>query len=353
MREPRVRPGGARRWTATRAREVTLARLIRRSSARQAALQTPTPGRRTAIPGDGTCQTITLADGRTLGFDDIGDRDAPVVLYHHGFGSSRLVRHPDDGIVPSLGLRLIAVDRPGIGLSSGRPGRRLLDWPGDVEQLVDRLGIERFSVLGWSGGGPYSLALGWSLPDRVTRIGLVSAAAPLVRGADYLLRHHRMATRVSDTAPWMIRLAMWRWSRAQRADPERHLDKAIEGMIEADRVVLEDPRLRRVMIANADELYRQGGRGLYDEALIMARPWGFPIAGVQVPVRLWHGEADTSVPVGMGLYLARTLPRVEATFFPGEAHHLVYDRWAEILASFATEPAGVAGGVVTEVARAG
>ncbi|MFN8519832.1 MAG: alpha/beta hydrolase [Chloroflexota bacterium] len=351
MREPRVRTGGTRRWNAARAREVTLARLTRRSATRRMATVTASGSPVPAAAGP--CRTITLADGRTLGFDDIGGRDAPVVLYHHGFGSSRMVRHPDDGIVASLGLRLIAVDRPGIGLSSGRPGRRLLDWPGDVEQLADRLGIERFSVLGWSGGGPYSLALGWSLPDRVDRIGLVSAAAPLVRGADYLLRHHRVATRVSDAAPWMIRLAMWRWSRAQRADPERHLDKAIEGMIEADKLVLEDPALRRVMIANADELYRQGGRGLYDEALIMARPWGFPIAGVQVPVRLWHGEADPAVPVGMGLYLARTLPRVEATFFPGEAHHLLYDRWAEILGSFVPPRPAVAPEPEPAASRAG
>ncbi|MET0772592.1 MAG: alpha/beta hydrolase [Candidatus Limnocylindrales bacterium] len=292
-----------------------------------------------------------LADGRTLGFDDIGDPDAPVVIYHHGFGSSRMMRHPDDALAEAAGVRLIAVDRPGIGLSTGRPGRRLLDWPSDVEQLADRLRIDQFSVLGWSGGGPYSLACGWSLPDRVTRIGLVSAAAPLVRGADYMLRHHRVAHRAADAAPWMIRLAMWRWSRAQRADPERHLDKAIEGMIEADRIVLEDPHLRRVMIANADELYRQGGRGLYDEALIMARPWGFPIAGVQVPVRLWHGEADTSVPVGMGLYLARTLGRVEATFYPGEGHHLMYDRWAEILGAFKT-PERARPDVEVQVARA-
>ena len=97
-----------------------------------------------------------------------------------------------------------------------------------------------------------------------------------------------------------------------------------------------------MMIANADELYRQGGRGLYDEALIMARPWGFPIAGVQSPVRLWHGELDTAVPVAMGRFLARTLPNVDATFLPAEAHHLLYDRWREILADFVDAPVPVA-----------
>ena len=142
-----------------------------------------------------------LADGRRLGFDDVGDAEGPVVFYLHGFGSSRVVRHPDDHIATELGIRLIAVDRPGIGLSTGAPGRRLLDWPGDVEQLADRLGIESFAVLGWSGGGPYALACGWSLPDRVDRIGLISAAAPLTPGADYMLRRHRVRPGRRTTRP--------------------------------------------------------------------------------------------------------------------------------------------------------
>ena len=149
---------------------------------------------------------------------------------------------------------------------------------------------------------------------------------------DYLYRTHRVATRAADYAPWMIRLAMWRWARGQRSDPERHLDEAIESMVEADREVLEDPQLRAVMLANAIELYRQGGRGLYDEALVMARPWGFPLEGIGVPSCLWHGEADNTVPVGMGRHIARTIPGCHATFYPGEAHHLLYDRWGEILA---------------------
>jgi pimeloyl-ACP methyl ester carboxylesterase len=285
----------------------------------------------------GLGRTIRLPDGRRIGYDEFGDPLGFPLIFLHGFGSSRVVRHPDDLIAAELGIRMLAVDRPGIGLSTGQPGRALTDWPADVRQLVDALGLRRFGVVGWSGGGPYALACAWAMPDRVAVVGLISSAAPLIRGADYMLRTHRVAIRAADHAPWMIRLAMWRWSRAQRADPERHLDDAIEGMIEADRLVLEDPRLRAIMIGNATELYRQGGRGLYDEALVIARPWGFPLADVVVPVRIWHGEDDTAVPVGMGRYLARQLPSVRATFYPGEGHHLVYDRWREIMAALAAE----------------
>jgi pimeloyl-ACP methyl ester carboxylesterase len=285
-------------------------------------------------PPVGNSRQLRLADGRDLGYDQVGDLSGTPVLFFHGFGSSRVVRHPDDSIASGLGIRLISVDRPGIGLSTGMPGRRLLDWPGDVRQLADELGVARFAILGWSGGGPYALACAWSMPERVSAVGLISAAAPLtgVRDPDYTYRTHRMATRAADYAPWMIRIAMWRWARGQRSDPERHLDEAIESMVKADRDVLEDPQLRAVMLANGIELYRQGGRGLYDEALVMARPWGFPLEGISVPVCLWHGEADNTVPVGMGRHIARTIHGCHATFYPGEAHHLLYDRWPEILA---------------------
>jgi pimeloyl-ACP methyl ester carboxylesterase len=130
---------------------------------------------------------------------------------------------------------------------------------------------------------------------------------------------------------------MWNWSRAQRSDPEKQLDASIAGMVEADREILGDPDLRAVMIANAEEMYRQGNGGIYDEALCLARPWGFPLEGVSVPVRLWHGVQDQAVPVEMGRYIERVVPGTIATFYPDEAHHFVYDRWREILGVIVAE----------------
>lgn len=279
-------------------------------------------------------RTIRLADDRLLGYDDLGDTTGTPVLFFHGFGSSRLIRHPDDSIADALGIRIIAPDRPGIGHSTRQPGRGLLDWPRDVAQLADRLGLDRFSILGWSGGGPYALATAWALPERVVRCALVSAPAPLagVPGAAYLQRSHRAAAHAAGAAPWMIRLAMWRWARRQQRDPQGHLDAAVAQMIEADRVVMEDPRLRECMLANVAEIYRQGGRGIQDEALIIARRWDFSLREIGAPVRLWHGDADPTVPVAMGRYLAGVLAGCEASFYPGEGHQLLFDRWSEILA---------------------
>jgi pimeloyl-ACP methyl ester carboxylesterase len=273
-------------------------------------------------------RTISLSDGRTLGFEDVGAADGQPVIYFHGFGSSRVIRHPDDSIAERLGVRLIAVDRPGIGASSRLPGRRMLDWPSDVAALADALDIERFDVLGWSGGGPYALACAWALPQRVRTAGVISGPAPLagVGPIDYLIRSHRAAARAAG-------LATWRWARQQQRDPERHLDAAVAKMIEADRVVVGDPHVRAMMLANTDEMYRQGNRGVYDEALIISRAWGFALEEIQVPVVLWHGDDDPTVPVGMGRFLAAQVPTCRPRFYVGEGHQLFVERWEEILSA--------------------
>ena len=286
---------------------------------------------------------VTLADGRLLGFDDFGDHDGTPVLFFHGFGSSRVVRHPDDDIATELGVRVIAVDRPGIGLSTRQPGRRVTDFPRDIAELLDILDIERCAVVAWSGGGPYALACAWQMPEKFSVVGLISAPAPL-SGAPgstgYTWPRHRAMSRTADHAPWVIALAMWNWSRQQRSDPRKQLDEAISGMVEADREILGDPELRAVMIANATEMYRQGSGGVYDEALCLARPFGFPIGGVTVPVRIWHGALDRVVPVGMGRYLERNIANAVATFYPHEGHHFVYERWREILGVVVAETRG-------------
>jgi len=280
---------------------------------------------------------IRLADGRRLGYAEYGDPRGRPILFFHGLGTSRVICPPDDELARDLSVRLISVDRPGIGLSDARPGRRLLDWPADVAQLADRLGLGRFAVVGWSGGGAYAAACGFMLADRLRLVGLVSTPAPIsgVPRADYLRRFDRTAAHAARRAPWMIRLALWHWGRPQRRDPERFFEESVADMCAADQEVLADPSLRALMIANSSELYRKGGRGLYDEALALARRWGFRPAEIRAPVQLWHGARDETVPVSMARYLARTIPDCRAIIYPDEGHHVLYRRWPEILTALA------------------
>jgi pimeloyl-ACP methyl ester carboxylesterase len=294
-------------------------------------LITRTPSRPGRLPVGSDDRLLTLRDGRRLGYAEYGDPSGRPVLFFHGLGTTRV-------ICPSAheqGIRLISVDRPGVGLSDPLPGRRLLDWPMDVVQLADQLGLGRFGVVGWSGGGPYAAACGYLLPDRVKVVGLVSAPAPLsgAHAPDYLRRFDRTAARAAGRAPWMIRLALWHWGRPQRRDPVRFFEDSLADMIEADQAALSQPDVRGRMIANSGELYRHGGRGVYEEALVLARRWGFSPADLRVPVHIWHGEMDRTVPLRMAHYLARSIPGANATFYPDDGHLLLYHRWPEILAA--------------------
>ena len=105
-------------------------------------------------------QTILLQDGRRLGYDEYGPPDGKPLFYFHGTPSSRKdwPALGNQGLPEKLGVRVIVADRPGMGLSDFQPERRIADWPADVVALADTLELERFSVLGYSGGGPYAVA---------------------------------------------------------------------------------------------------------------------------------------------------------------------------------------------------
>jgi len=279
---------------------------------------------------------VRLPDGRRLGYSEYGAREGRPVFFFHGFGTSRVICPPQEPAI-EMGIRLIAVDRPGIGLSDALPGRRLLDWPTDVADLADVLDINAFSVIGWSGGGPYALACAHALRERIAAVGLVSSPAPLTGTPEsgYLRRLDRNAVRAAGRAPWVIRLALWHWGRPQRRDATRFFEDSVAEMSAADQAVLAAPELRGRMIANSAELYRQGGRGMYDEALILARPWGFAPNQIRVPVHVWHGVLDETVPLAMADFLVREIPVAHANLLRDEGHHLLYRRWPEILAALA------------------
>ena len=129
---------------------------------------------------DKTSQTIRLKDGRTLGYAEYGTPQGKPVFYFHGFPSSRIdwPLFDTDGMAERINARIIAADRPGYGLSDFKRGRKILDWPDDVIELADALHIERFSVLGISGGGPYALACACRIPARLTTAAIVCGIGP-------------------------------------------------------------------------------------------------------------------------------------------------------------------------------
>ena len=121
---------------------------------------------------------VRLADGRALAYAEWGAPDGFPVFGFHGSPGSRRT-HLGEEAPRSADVRLILPDRPGFGLSDPQPGRALLDWPRDVAALADHLGVDRFAVYGFSGGGPYALACAWAMPERVTAAAVVGGEGPI------------------------------------------------------------------------------------------------------------------------------------------------------------------------------
>jgi pimeloyl-ACP methyl ester carboxylesterase len=272
---------------------------------------------------------ITTPDGRILAVRDLGQPGAAPVIFQHGFMACRLTGRP------AAGTRVITIDRPGIGASTARPGRRLLDWPDDVAVAADRLGLDRFAILGHSAGGPYAAACALKLADRVSRLGIACGFAPFDRSDATTGMNQRMARAVPALrrAPWLARVVTRPLPRQYHRDAGRAFSRQFgRDLPDCDRVALTDPDVLAPLLAAAVEATRQGAAPLATEMqLLFARPWGFTPSEISTPTHLWYGEQDTLTPPASGRYLQQQIPGAGLTIFPGEGHLSAFTHWDDIV----------------------
>ncbi len=270
--------------------------------------------------------TLRLRDGRTLGYLEVGNRDGPPILHFHGHGSSRLEARLIAEQATIAGVRLIALDRPGIGLSDPKPGAAILSWPDDVVEVANQLDLDRFAVAGVSGGGPYALACACRCPDRLTAVGLISSVAP----PSFMRKAGPSRSRLTWTAlehlpAWLfrlfVRLSMRGLASSSDAAIEAYLVQNAAQLGAADARLLANPEVRHTFAVAVAEGYRQGIQAPLDEGLRLARDWGFRVDEIAFEkIFLWHGEQDRIVPVSAVRQLARALPQCTATFYPDDGH---------------------------------
>ena len=276
---------------------------------------------------------LSLGGGRGLTWRDGGDPGGRPVLVLGGWGDSRLARHPDEAATAALGLRVVTVDRPGIGGSGPVRNRRIADWAADAAALAGTLGWDTFDVFSWSGGGPHALAIAALLPGRVRAVGVACGLTPLdsAEAKAALPPPVRRQVRLAVTLPPLVRLLGAGLARRAAPDPGGFADAAYREAPPADRALFGDPAMRAMFAANARETYRQGGRGIADESLALLRPWGFTPAQVRVPVRLWHGELDATIPPAASHALAAMLPDAHLEVLPGQGHLIGFGLWHRLL----------------------
>lgn len=288
--------------------------------------------------GAAPVHTIATAGGRALAYEQVGDPDGVPIFLLHGTPGCRLSgQHPDPSRVSAAGLRLLSYDRPGYGRSDRCRGRRVVDCVGDVQALADALGIERFAVSGGSGGGPHALAVAARLPHRVTRVACNVGAAPYdADGLDWLagmdpvnLREFGWALEGEPTLS--VELAREaRTALAKLDDDPTALLSDVE-LSDADRAVLEDPGLRKVLRAATHEMFAQGVSGWVDDDLAFVTPWGFTVAEIAVPVEIRYGASDVLVPAAHGAWLAAHVPGATVTVDEHAGHLSTPDQRLEDL----------------------
>jgi pimeloyl-ACP methyl ester carboxylesterase len=281
---------------------------------------------------------IRLSDGRQLAYAEWGDpQGAPVFLFH-GTPLSRLYC-PDEAVTAASRVRLLTVDRLGIGRSDVLPRRTFADWPGDLSELADALGIERFGAVGWSAGGPYAAACAARIPARLTGVGIGAsrhlsqfnfvenpAAYEGLKADDRKL--YELAQQDPDAAARAAVEADEEWVRALRDNPETWLS-GVE-LPQADQWYLEDPERRRSFLEAVQESVRQGPEAFAWEEIDVFLSWGFRLADIAVEVHVFYGEQDAWVDRRHIDFLVETLSNARLTVWPDSGHG-PSRHWGEIL----------------------
>jgi len=277
--------------------------------------------------------TLTTTDGRTLAYEVVGDPDGTPVFWQHGTGDSRLCKHPDDTVTAALGVQLVTADRPGVGSSSPKKPRTILDWVGDATAIADAVGLEQFVVAGHSGGGPHALAIARALGDRVTKVGLAASIAPFDHGVDKGM--------VKDKDLKLIfRLSHVKWvARAAGVVEAKHYEKHLHSFVAhcaeewpADKGIFTDPVLEPMFEAEFAAAFAQGGVGALDDMWGFL-DWGFAPEDVSQHVEMFVGDADDILDPEMSTSLAQRLPDAALHTWDGAGHYGVYGRWQEFLSA--------------------
>ena len=268
--------------------------------------------------------SVAVRDDRRLGFAEYGNPHGRAVVWMHGTpGARRQIPIEARVHAEEANLRLIGLDRPGIGSSTPHLYDNIGDWVDDLRLLLDTLGISRTAVIGLSGGGPYALAAGALAKDRVTSVGVLGGVPPTV-GPDAIRGGIlELAVRL---APVLRRtriplsVALTQVIRGVRPLAGTGLDLYAAVQPQGDRRLLARPEFKAMFLDDLLHGARFQTLAPLNDLLLFARDWGFTLADVTVPVHWWHGDADHIIPFAHGRHCADRLPDATFTAIDGESH---------------------------------
>lgn len=271
-------------------------------------------------------QVVEAPDGRRLSIEISGAASGKPVFLLHGTPGTLLGPRPRGIFLHRLGIRLISYNRPGYPGSDRMANRSVADAAADVEAIADRFAIDRFSVIGRSGGAPHALACAAAerLRDRVICAAALSSLAPYdAEGLDWSVGMAESNVRAySDAERDLPALIATLNERAWqvRNDSQGLLNVLWPALVGSDKEIIGDIALRRIIAQTHAEALRESADGWIEDVIALSRPWGFNLSDITVPVLLWHGGEDVFSPVSHTQWLAKRISTSELNLRSDTAH---------------------------------
>lgn len=268
---------------------------------------------------------VTVRDGRVLGIAEFGPPTAEqnVVWFHGTPGARRQIPEAARRIADERGVRIIGIDRPGVGLSTAHLYHQLLDFTDDLALLLDRLGIDRFSTVGLSGGAPYALASAHAFGHRVPSVGILGGVVPSggeegVSGGLVSLatRFKPMLALMSEPAGALLTTLI----RVAKPIGSPGLDLYARFSPPGDRAVLTTPENKEMFLDDLNNSGRHSMRAAIYDAILFTRYWGFNVRDLRVPVTWWQGGEDNIVPLAHAQHIVPLIPGATLRVRPEDGH---------------------------------
>ncbi len=288
------------------------------------------------LPESPITRTVRTAANRVVGYYEYGDPAGVPIVALHGTPACGAGFAWADRRARERGIRLLAPDRPGVGDSDPWPrghGPTVVDYPPELFAFADAVGLDSFSILGYSGGGPYALAAAHQRADRVAAVAIVSGSGQVGVWASVtdFETVDRLLTRAAQRVPALARVSLTIGAQFSRVIPRTSLWFGQLEMSTPDRMVMAEFPSARAALAVFTQSCAHGSSGVVDDYAALGRPWGFPVEEIAVPVCCWHATTDEIVPVHHTVELARRIPGATVLQWPDEGHLAIVDHVGEVL----------------------
>lgn len=266
-----------------------------------------------SVSSIGATQTIATQDGRTLAYVEVGNPHGPLVIHNHGGPSSRFEAGLFAEAASKHRLRLICVDRPGIGQSSPQKARSYSGWASDLTTIADALGYHEFGVTGWSEGGPWALAAAAFIdPVRLRHVTSIAGGSYGTFGDNWAKDHLSKVDALGGFLALHFEPGFHLMYAAIGITAEHFRETYIKQLLNAvndyDRQIVLQPGFETVFCEASAECFAHGSAGLVRDSELLYRRWAFDVSTIERRVHMWQGMDDRLVPASINKQVADRMP---------------------------------------------